>query len=165
MASKLQACRYLLSLPPTCRSHSATPMTNSLSRRRGAPAAGEDERTSRGTFNGLFPFNSESAVPGQLVLLCLNVTPVTLEMDSLKAMCGTCPGWPARSDSPLRVFCASSSVVLEPQQPLAPGQAGPCPAPSSRCRCVKVRAGILAPAGISAEIFPAWSYAGAAFHT
>lgn len=48
--------------------------------------------------------------------------------------------------------------MLELQQQVVPGQAGPRPAPSSRCRCLNV------PSGILAESFPAWSYAGAAFH-
>lgn len=86
MASKLQACRCLLSPPPTRRSHYATLMTNSLSWQRWARITSKDETTSKGTFNGLFPFNTESAVPGQLVLR-LNAMLVTLNMDSLKAVC------------------------------------------------------------------------------
>ena len=136
MAGKLQGCRYRRSAPAPRRSPYTTLMTDSRSWQGWARISGEDESTSRGTFNGLFPFNIESAAPGQCVLR-LNTMLVTLEVDSEGEMCWyAC--WLSRLIRfiPLCVFhtCTAARWVMpELQQQLVPGLAGPRPAPSSRC--------------------------------
>lgn len=132
MARKLQACRYLLSPLTARRSHYATLMTNSLSWQRWAGVTSKDERTSRGPFNGLFPFNIKSAVLGQLVLP-LNTMLVTLKMDSLKAMCWyVC--WLSRllGFVPTCVFCSLHRCELCRAGAAAAGCARPgCSSPCS----------------------------------